>query len=390
MSKNNKYVDIYSHSGAARLSQKVENKRNVKSSRALKCVLCFLFVLLCCLFSAASYIMGAYVSSEKFKAATEDSSSQMQSSISVVQGSAAKGLEDAIASVVGICVYNDRYSEFASGAVISDDGYIITNDHIFKSVSNPKIKVCLSNREYYDAAFIGADSKYDIAVVKIECLNLNKIDIATSVSVGEQVYCIGSPMNETLSSSVFQGIVSGINRRIGTLTNEYSPRLIQTDAAINPGNSGGVLVNFNGQVIGICCCKVSDADYENIGFAIPIDKALSIANELMESGAISGRAKLGISYTAVDYIQSLTTNKACGIRIESIDVLSDLYGKGFGSGDTITSINGKEIKCEDNFLTVVEQLKPNDKVILSITTDSGNYREIEVILMEEKPSFSYR
>ena len=196
-------------------------------------------------------------------------------------------------------------------------------------------------------------------------------------------------MDSSLSLSVTQGIISGINRRVGSLTNEYSPSLIQTDAAINPGNSGGAHVNENGQIVGISCSKLSDISYEGIGFAIPIDVAVSIANELIEFGSISGRAKIGITYTPVDYGQSLTDNAICGIYINSVEILSDLYGKGFGKGDTITSINGQTIKCENDFLTVIESSKPGDKVSLTITTHSGMSRKTDVILMEEKPTSSY-
>ena len=389
MSSKREYIDIYSHSGGITAPGTVKNLKDVKSSRILKSILCFFFIMLCCLFSIASYVFGVYIGSEKSNSSIINYP-QVQSEISVTQGNIGTGIDEVIKSVVGVCIYNDENAEFASGVVISSDGYIITNDHVFNSVLSPKIKVSNSNGEYYDAAFIGADSKYDIAVIKIEQLNLTPIKSASSISLGEQIYCIGSPMNETLSLSVTQGIISGLNRRIGTLTREYSPRLIQTDAAINPGNSGGALVNSNGKAVGICCSKISDYSYENIGFAIPIDKALDIANKLIENGVISGRAKLGVSYTAVDYTQSLATKQICGIKIESIDILSDLYGKGFGKGDTITEINGTLIKCEDDFLTVIENAKPNDKVTLSISTSNGMSRQTEAILMEEKPSFSYR
>ncbi len=385
---NQKYVDIYSHSGGIKHTESFNSKRNVKSSRILKGMLCFFFILLLSAATVASYVFGVYIGRADLN--IDDNTAQTKSEISVTQGNTGLGVNTAINSVVGICVYNDLNSEYASGAVISNDGYIITNDHIFKNVACPKIKISFSNGEFCDAAFIGADAKFDVAVIKVERLNLTSINPASNISLGEQVYCIGSPLNATLSMSVTQGIISGLNRRIGSLTREYSPRLIQTDAAINPGTSGGLLINSAGEALGICCSKMDNNSYENIGFAIPIDSALSVAHELIENGQITGRAKLGISYTAIEYTQSLISRQTCGIRIESIEILSDLYGKGFGKGDTITAINGIAINNEDDFLNIIDNSKPNDIVILSIVTSQGVSRETKVTLMEEKPIFSYK
>ncbi len=388
MRHSREYVDIYSHTGDINSPTVIKNQRTKKSRGILKGILCFLVITSCCTLTVCAYIFGIFIG-RKSESKSQVVPNITESSIDVAQNNFKTGIIDAIDSVIGICVYNGTQSTFASGVIISNDGYIITNDHIFSGIKSPEIKAYDADGNYYNAAFIGADAKSDIAVIKIEKLGLTAAKTAKSVSIGQRVYCIGCPMDSTLSLSVTQGIISGINRRVGSLTNEYSPRLIQTDAAINPGNSGGALINESGQVIGISCSKVSDYSYEGIGFAIPIDEAITMANQLIENGSISGRAKLGISYTAINYGQALATNSVCGICINSVEVLSDLYGKGFGKGDTITAINGNRIKSEDDFLSIIESSKPNDKITLSITTVGGMTRETEVILMEEKPIFSY-
>lgn len=391
MSQKRDYIDIYSHTGGIKHSKEEQNNRTKKSRWILKSVLCFLVILCSCVATVLAYIAGAYVSRLEGNA-SEPPSLNTANNIAdkSSNGEIENNISSAVDSVIGVCVYNGEIGTFASGVIISTDGYIITNDHVFSGINSPSIKVYDKFGQYYDAAFIGADSKYDIAVIKIEKLGLTAAKIGNGITVGEKIYCIGCPMDSTLSLSVTQGIVSGLDRRVGSLINEYSPRMIQTDAAINPGNSGGAIINQSGQVVGISCSKVSDDDYEGIGFAVPIFDAVNIANELIENGSIVGRAKLGISYSCVNYGQSLISGKSCGIVINSIDILSDLYGKGFGKGDTITTVNGQKIRCEDDFLTVIEGSKPNDKITLTIITQSGMSREAEVVLMEEKPNFSYR
>ena len=389
MQPDSNYVDIYSHTGKFDTVNAEKNIRTKKSRRILKSILCFLVIFILCATTVSAYIAGVLIGKKSKIDLTPAAINTVSQSISSAESSVYKEITDAMDSVLGICVYNGKEGSFASGVVISTDGYIITNDHVFSNIPSPDIKVYDKDGNFYNAAFIGADSKYDIAVIKIEKLNLKPAKLSYDVAVGEKAYCIGCPLDSTLSMTVTEGIVSGVNRRIGSLINEYSPRLIQTDAAINPGCSGGAIINSSGRVIGISCSKVSDYSYEGIGFAIPINDAMRIANILIENGSVTGRAKLGITYNCISYGQALVSGTDCGIVIKSIDILSDLYGKGFGSGDVITSINGQKITCEDNFLSVIEACAPNDKVTLTITTQSGLSRETDIILTEEKPTFSY-
>ncbi len=390
--RNNKgeFVDIYSHSGVIEVQRKVKDKESIKSRGILKSILCFLVVFFCFVITVLSYAIGTYIGRNgHIDTVLNNSENISEGSVIVSQDRITPGFKEAMQSIVGICIYNGNAGNYASGVIISDDGYIITNDHIFSGISSPKIKAYDADGNYFDAAFIGADSKTDIAVIKIEKLGLKSAKSYSNASVGQRAYCIGYPLDTSLSLSVTEGIISGLNRRVNSINGEYSPRMLQTDAAINPGNSGGAIVDESGRILGISTSKIGDTAFEGIGFAIPIEEALNVANEIILNGSVYGRAKLGITYTAVDFGKAISAGIPCGICIKSVDILSDLYGRGIGEGDTITAINGKKIRNEDDFLIVIESLKPNDRVSLSITTSNGMTRETEAVLMEDKPEFSY-
>ena len=171
-------------------------------------------------------------------------------------------------SVVGIAVYNDAGDgAVASGVVYTEDGYIITNDHIYEKIPGAKFKVRTYDGKIYDAVFVAGDTRSDLAVLKIDANGFFPATFGNSdqIVLGESVVAIGRP-NGLEENSITKGIISLRERRI-SINTSYSMRLIQTDAPINPGNSGGVLVNMYGQVIGITSSKISSTDYEGIGFA---------------------------------------------------------------------------------------------------------------------------
>ena len=174
-----------------------------------------------------------------------------------------------------------------SGIIINSDGYIITNQHVINGATT--VKVVLNNGKEYDAKLIGQDRKTDLAVIKIEETNLPTAELGQSsaLEVGELAVAIGNPMGLEFAGSVTAGVISALNRTMTVDGRQYT--LIQTDAAINPGNSGGALVNKYGQVIGINTVKIGASGYEGMGFAIPIDIAMPIINELLESGYVKGR-----------------------------------------------------------------------------------------------------
>lgn len=204
-------------------------------------------------------------------------------------------------SVVGISSEFQGGSGTGTGIIMSADGYIITNAHVVSesmqgsTTRSSKVTVVLSDGTEYTATIIGCDSSTDLAVIKIEEDNLIPAEFGDSndLEVGELAIAIGNPLGLELSSTVTGGMISALNRNITIEDKEMT--LIQTDAAINPGNSGGPLVNSYGQVVGINSAKISSGDVEGLGFAIPIDSAIPIVNDLIKNGYVPGRPLIGIT-----------------------------------------------------------------------------------------------
>ena len=180
-----------------------------------------------------------------------------------------------------------------SGIIISTDGYIVTNHHVIDGAS--EISVILNTGDECVAKLVGADSKSDLAVLKIEKSGLPAATLGNSdeLQVGELAVAIGNPLGQELAGSVTAGVISALNRKMTVDNKDYN--LVQTDAAINPGNSGGALVNKYGEVIGINTIKLSSTEVEGIGFAIAITEAKPIIDDLMSNGYVSGRPLVGIS-----------------------------------------------------------------------------------------------
>ena len=208
-------------------------------------------------------------------------------------------------SIVGIRVYNETgAASDASGVIYSEDGYIVTNDHIYSEIGAPKFKVFMYDGSEYDAVYVAGDSISDLAVLKIE--NVKGLQTAVfgnsnELVCGENVVAVGRPSDATDSSSITTGVISLTKRRVKT-TSSFSARLIQTDSAINPGSSGGALVNMYGQVVGITSAKLAGVVYEGIGYAIPTTTMKRVVEQLISEGKVVDRAKLGITYTEVNSV----------------------------------------------------------------------------------------
>ena len=183
-------------------------------------------------------------------------------------------------------------------------------------------------------------------------------------------------------------MISATNRRIQT-TSSYSARLIQTDSAINPGSSGGALVNMYGQVIGVTSSKLASVEYDAVGYAIPTTTMKRIVNELISDGKVVSRAKLGVTYTAVDSITAeINGYEATGLLLASVAEDSDLYGKA-QEGDFITHINGIEVTKDDIVLDIIEQSRAGDKITVTIFTSDGKTKTVEAVLKANESSSSY-
>lgn len=250
-----------------------------------------------------------------------------------------------------------------SGVIIDESGYIITNNHVINGDSGTatKIRVRLTNGEVYDAKIIGADSDSDIAVIKIEAEGLTKADVGMSsmLAVGEEIVIIGNPLG-TLGGSVTNGIISALDREI-TVGNE-TMNLMQTNAAVNPGNSGGGMFNMAGELVGIVNAKYSDTDIEGIGFAIPIDDAISVANELLEYGYVRGRVSLHISVTAVTTIEQMMRLRVNTLGLYVIDAEAGYNNGALRSMDRIAQVDGVEITEMADLKAVLKRHSVGDKL----------------------------
>ncbi len=270
-------------------------------------------------------------------------------------------------SIVEILTFDENENDpkgNGSGIIIDSEGIIITNSHVIVGSSKIKVKL-LSTLNTYDAEIIGRDSKTDLAVIKIsadERLIPAELGNSDYVQLGEQVMAIGNPGG--LSGSITGGYVSGLNRMIKTDSTGYEMNCIQTDAAISPGNSGGALVNMYGQIIGITSSKYVNSSFEGLGFAITINEAKPIIEELIENGHISGRFKIGISFIETELISTEEEPIPEGIIIDKITEDADIAKSGLKAGDIITKIEDTPIHDYDSLMSVIKkyEFKANDIV----------------------------
>jgi serine protease Do len=267
-----------------------------------------------------------------------------------------------------------------SGFIISEDGYILTNNHVVGDVD--KITVELKDgRTFNNAKLIGTDPDSEVALIKIEGDNFPVLPMGDSskLEIGDWVIAIGNPFG--LSETVTVGVISAVGR--SNMHIAAYEDFIQTDAAINPGNSGGPLINLDGQVIGINTAIVSESGgYMGIGFAIPINMARSIQEQLKKSGKVS-RGYMGLFAQDVDAdtAEGLGLKEATGVVVATVEKGSPAAGAGVKVHDVILAINGKKIKSYDAFRNEVALLAPGSKARLDLIRD-GKPVELTVKLGE--------
>ena len=254
-------------------------------------------------------------------------------------------------------------ANFGSGVIISADGYILTNAHVVKGKTN--IKATLNDKREYHAKLIGADDKSDIALLKIDAEDLPaaKIGNPNELKSGEWVAAIGAPFG--FDNSVTAGIVSAKGR---TLPNETYTSFIQTDVAINPGNSGGPLFNLKGQVVGINSQIYSrSGGFMGISFAIPIDTAMNVAEQLKTDGKVQ-RGQLGVVIQEVthDLAKSFGLDKPTGALVSKVLPNSPAAAADLQVGDIIRGVNGKEIVSSGDLPVIVGSTAPGKEVKLQI------------------------
>ena len=328
-----------------------------------------------------------------------------QTSLSNYSDTAVYAANKILPSIVGITVeynVNSLISMFGnkgqsstaqatgSGIIISEDGYILTNNHIVSSSSDndfyevssaTKVTVKLFNDDTeYEAKIIGTDEQTDLAVIKIDKTDLPKAEFADSdsIKVGEFAMAVGNPLG--MESSITCGVVSAVNRKI-TDTDGNTYTLIQTDAAINAGNSGGALVNSQGQVIGINTLKLQGEGIEGMGFAIPINSTEDITSQLIEYSKVR-RPYIGITGMDLDEETAKANDLVVGIYVKAVDDFSAAEKAGVKPGDVIIEADGQKITKMDELNEIKNKHQIGEEMKLKVNRD-GQERELTVVLDEQ-------
>lgn len=272
-----------------------------------------------------------------------------------------------------------------SGIIYREDGYIITNNHVVKNAK--KVDVIIGESTKVAAKIVGTDPQEDIALVKVNKSSLEAAEIgsAEKLEVGDLAVAIGSPFQ--LQHTVTSGIISAKNRVTSEESDWGSPSktltdLIQTDAAINPGNSGGALVNAKGQIVGInTLIESTSGSSAGIGFAIPIERAVSIAKQIISKGKVS-HPYIGVS--VVDSKKVKLPNLAEGVFVQDVMVGGPAYKAGIKAGDVITKARGKKVKTSDALITIIKRSKVGSK--LTITYVREKVTKETLVVLADKPS----
>ena len=271
-----------------------------------------------------------------------------------------------------------------SGFIISADGFVLTNAHVVEGAD--EVYVTLTDKREFKAKIIGVDKRTDVAVVKIEGNNLPRLTIGdpNKMRVGEWVIAIGSPFG--LENTVTSGIISAKARDTG----EYLP-LIQTDVAVNPGNSGGPLINMRGEVIGINSQIYSrSGGYMGISFAVPIDEAVRVADQLRTTGRVTrGRIGVQIGEVTKEVAESLGLPRAQGALVQRVEPGGPAEKSGLEAGDIILKFNGTQIEKSTDLRRMVGASKPSTRVTVTIWRKGAN-RDISLQIAELEPEKSTR
>ena len=348
-----------------------------------------------------SQMNGSKVVIQQVAPSSSSSSSGSDSSITSASASGSSLTTEQVAdlvspSVVVITTEQVVYSQWSwygqsqvesgagSGVIISSDGYILTCAHVVSGASN--ITVSIGDKDY-PATLVGEDTTSDIAVVKVDATGLTPATVGNSdnLKVGESVMAVGNPLGE-LGGTVTSGIVSALNRSVSIQgsSSVNTMSLIQMDASVSPGNSGGGLFNMNGELVGIVNAKSSDSDAEGLGFAIPVNDAVKVAQELLENGYVTGRPYLGISYFAVTDAQ---TAAQLGVNAYGVYIVEVVKGgpadkAGLQAGDRIVSVDGSEVATQSDLGTLMQNHKAGDTIEITVAR-GGQMQTVNVTLGEK-------
>ena len=366
------------------MSQKPHTPKNKKHSRGLALGLCG--VAAACLLFAGGAVVGNMAfggnanNDSGTSASTSDSaptlqinskpesdSSNSSDNYDTADGMAGEDIYKKVnPSVVSVISTTSEGTGSGSGVIMSKDGYIITNNHVVDGAQS--VSVQLSDGTSLDAEIIGTDEQTDLAVIKVtptSDLTAAEFGDSDELEPGEYAYAIGSPGGVQFANTITGGRISAINRDL--TVNDRVMTLIQTDASINNGNSGGALINKYGQVVGITSAKLSgnafgSATVEGMGFAIPINTAKDIVDELIQNGYVSGRPSIGITGQNVESADG----KVSGVQVYSIDSRAKAASEGLQVGDVITAVDGTPTPDMDKVNELKQDKKAGDKLTLSV------------------------
>ena len=360
-------------------------------------------VCLCLVCAIVGGLMGGFVSWKVIQKNNVVSETQKPivastggTKISASSGEANDIYELACKQTVGITTditYTNVFGQTSStavsgtGFVVSSDGYIITNYHVIEYAynSNNKITVLFKDGTSYEASIAGAEEENDIAVLKIDATDLVPVSVGDSdgIAVGDNVFAIGNPLGE-LDFTMTSGRVSALDRSIVT-DSKIAINMFQFDAAVNSGNSGGPVYNENGEVIGVVTAKVNSSGVEGLGFAIPINDAVEIANDLITKGYVTGKAYMGVNIdNRYSSVYAEYYNLPEGAYVFNVESGSCAEACGLMAGDIITALGDNEVKSFADLNSAVRKYKAGDSAEITIYR-ANDYMTLTITFDESKP-----
>lgn len=318
---------------------------------------------------------------------TASSTSKANSTSEIVKKTADSVVEISTESVVTGSFAQQYVQQGAgSGVIISQDGYILTNNHVINGANS--VKVRLRDSTEYDATIIGSDSDNDIALLKVNATGLSPATFgdSNSLAVGDYVVAIGNPLGE-LGGTVTDGIISALARKVTIEDTQMT--LLQTNAQVNPGNSGGGLFNANGELVGIVNAKQSATEVEGIAFAIPINNVLDILSDLKEYGYVTGKVDLGIDFTDItsDETAFYYGVNQTGCYVLSVDSGSNAEKAGVTRGDLVTKVNDTDVSSSSDITAALEKAEVGDTVTFTVSR-RGTSKTFSFVLEEYIPAVS--
>ncbi len=334
-------------------------------------------------YALASYFLGGSIPGKTINATNYNLTGATGSELSI-QEIVAKN-ENSVVAITTESVSTDSWAGqyvtqgAGSGVVYSEDGYILTNNHVIKGASN--ITVTMHDGKDYQASLVATDEQSDIAVLKIDASGLTPVTLSDSdsLSVGDLAVVIGNPLG-TLAGTATDGIVSGLEREI-TLDGK-SMTLLQISASVNPGNSGGGVFDQYGNLIGLVVAKSSGSDVEGLGFAIPSDTVASVAQSLIDNGYVAGRPAAGI--TVVD-LTSASDAMRYGVSVTGVYIQevtgSNAEKAGLKAGDLVYMIDGEQVTGIDMLSREIQSHEVGDEITLTIVRND-KMEEIKLTLTE--------